>query len=554
MIGRILTTLAILVASGFVVLVLIGLWGRYEQQIAALDFTAMYERHLTAAFSVGRKHRVPVEAQPQGATGREQLATAQPFQQRKLIGHGAGGMLNQGMSVALSADGNTALVGGPGPNNADRDRAPFVGPAGAAWVFTRSGRIWTQQGNKLVGTTDALGGGLWSQGASVALSADGNTAVVGGPSDNLTTGAAWVFTRSGGIWTQQGHKLVGTGAFRAGEPPSPLGQGISVALSADGNTAIVGGWKAEGAWVFTRRGGIWTQQGKKLVGSGAVGSARQGMSVALSADGNTAIVGGWSDNNKTGAAWVFTRAGGVWAQQGNKLVGTGAVGNAGQGMSVALSADGNTAIVGGPNDNPWDRSGPFGLGPAGAAWVFTRSSGVWTQQGEKLVSTGAARSARQGISVALSADGDTAVVGGFTDDGGAASVFTRSNDHWMQDSKLVGTGAVGKSAASVALSADGSTIMLGGANDSGGIGATWVFTRGGRDWTQDNYLVDDSAVEKSVPSITQSADRVIVREVGSNDYAGVSAARAFTRNGSGSDSRDPATLFTSSSPELNFEE
>jgi hypothetical protein len=81
-----------------------------------------------------------------------------------------------------------------------------------------------------------------------------------------------------------------------------------------------------------------------------------------------------------------------------------------------------------------------------------------------------------------------------------------------------------------------------------------VFTRGGRDWTQDNYLVDDSAVEKSVPSITQSADRVIVREVGSNDYAGVSAARAFTRNGSGSDSRDPATLFTSSSPELNFEE
>ena len=61
-----------------------------------------------------------------------------------------------------------------------------------------------------------------------------------------------------------------------------------------------------------RSGGAWTQQGKKLVGTGAVGKARQGMSVVLSADGNTAIVGGWSDNGKTGAAWVFTRSGSVW--------------------------------------------------------------------------------------------------------------------------------------------------------------------------------------------------------------------------------------------------
>jgi hypothetical protein len=561
MVGRILLTLVGLVVTGFVLLVLIGLWGRYEQQIAALDLSAIYARYLTAAFSGGPKDRVAVEAQPQGATAREQLATVPPFQQRKLIGSGAVGSVNQGTSVALSADGNTAIVGGPGPNNADRDRAPFGGPAGAAWVFTRSGGVWTQQGNKLVGTTDAPGGGLWSQGASVALSADGNTAVVGGPSDNLTTGAAWVFTRSGGVWTQQGNKLVGTGASRAGEPPSPLGQGMSVALSADGNTAIVGAWRAEGAWVFTRSGGIWAQQGKKLVGAGAVGSARQGMSVALSADGNTAIVGGWSDNNKTGAAWVFTRSGGVWTQQGNKLVGTGAVGSADQGMSVALSADGNTAIVGGPGDNPWDHSVPFGLGPAGAAWVFTRSGGVWTQQGEKLVSTGAVGSTRQGISVALSADGDIAVVGGFGDDRGAALVFTRSNDHWMQDNKLIGTGAVGKSAPSVALSADGSTIMVGGANDSGGIGAAWVFTRSGRDWTQDNYLddrarlVDTGAVGKSAPSITLSADSDIVREVGSTDYGGVvSAARAFTRNGSGSDSRDPATSSTSSNPALNLEE
>ena len=72
----------------------------------------------------------------------------------------------------------------------------------------------------------------------------------------------------------------------------------------------------------------FTQQGPKLVGTGAVGTAEQGYSVALSADGNTAIVGGPDDNSDTGAAWVYTRSGGVWTQQGSKLVGTGAVGAA----------------------------------------------------------------------------------------------------------------------------------------------------------------------------------------------------------------------------------
>jgi uncharacterized protein YdbL (DUF1318 family) len=168
-------------------------------------------------------------------------------------------------------------------------------------------------------------------------------------------------------FSQQGSKLVGTGAV--GHPF----QGYSVAVSADGNTAIVGGYidnAGTGAtWVYTRSGGVWTQQGNKLVGTGAVATARQGSSVALSADGTTAMVGGPYDNSYTRAAWVYSRGGTVWIQQGNKLVGTGAVGSAMQGSSVALSADGNTAIVGAYADNR----------VTGAAWVHTRSGGVWTQ-------------------------------------------------------------------------------------------------------------------------------------------------------------------------------
>src|SRR5450756_1174256 len=72
----------------------------------------------------------------------------------------------------------------------------------------------------------------------------------------------------------------------------------------------------------------FSQQGPKLVGTGAVGNAIQGYSVSLSADGNTAVVGALGDNFGAGAVWVWTRSAGVWTQQGNKLVGSGAVGNA----------------------------------------------------------------------------------------------------------------------------------------------------------------------------------------------------------------------------------
>ena len=233
---------------------------------------------------------------------------------------------------------------------------------------------FAQQGTKLIGT-GAIGDA--SQGWSASLSYDGNTAIVGGIGDS-GVGAAWVFTRSGGVWSQQA-KLVGTGSI-GGE----VAQGISVSLSGDGNTALVGGPYDNNfvgaAWVFTRSGGVWSQQAK-LVGTGSIGpgSVFQGWSGSLSRDGNTALVGGYGDNGLIGAAWVYTRSGGVWSQQA-KLVGTGNGAFSAQGVSASLSGDGNTALVGGSDDSDL----------MGAAWVFIRSSaGVWSQQGPKLVGTGA---------------------------------------------------------------------------------------------------------------------------------------------------------------------
>jgi hypothetical protein len=347
----------------------------------------------------------------------------------------------QGASVALSADGNTAVVGAPEWN--------YV--AGGAAIYVRVNGVWYVEA-QLPGDFRS------SAGESAAISADGNTVILGAP--GLASGVL-IFTYSGGAnWSEQAEF-------------SDIG-GSSVSLSGDGNTAIVG--DNDGARVFTRSGGVWTQQGPKLVGTGAVGDPGQGAAVALSTTGNTAIVGGPGDNDNAGAIWVFTRSGGVWAQQGQKLVGTGAVGGAEQGTAVALSMIGNTAIVGGPFDND----------DAGAAWVFTRSGGVWTQRGAKLIGAGATGDAEQGSSVSLSATGRTAIIGGPNDDGGAGAawLFKRFGGRWEQQGpKLIGIGAAGQpmQGAAVSLSADGTTAIIGGPYDGnpysfGPIGAAWIFT------------------------------------------------------------------------------
>ena len=411
----------------------------------------------------------------------------------KLVGTGGVASPGQGASVAISADGSTAIVGGPSDN---------LG-VGAAWVFTRVGGAWTQQGGKLVGSGAV---GQASQGQAVAISADGNTAIVGGSADNSSVGAAWVFTRTGAVWTQQGGKLVGSGAVGAAL------QGFSVAISGDGSTAVIGGVRDNNpvgaAWVFTRSGGVWTQQGTKLTGSDATSQALQGWSVAISGDGNTAIVGGYADASFVGASWVFRRSGGVWTQQGSKLVGAGSVSDDDQGTSVGLSADGNTAIVGKPGASDY----------TGAGLVFTRSGGVWSQEGGDLVGAGSVGEANQGNAVAISGDGNTVILGGHYDNSnaGAAWVFTRIGGAWSPlGSKLSGTDASASFGASAALSADGTTAIIGAPYTGSGAGAAWVFSfspshvvwvpvashNGGKNnsqWRSDLGLLDTGAVTANV--------------------------------------------------------
>jgi hypothetical protein len=322
-----------------------------------------------------------------------------------------------------------------------------------------------QQGGKLTGEEES---GKGDFGYSVALSSEGNTALIGGPYDNTTAGAAWVFTRTGSTWTQQGKKLTGAEDLEAEFV------GTAVALSAEGNTALIGGSfdnsRIGAAWVFTRSGSKWTQQGKKLTGAGESGQGQFGYSVALSSEGDTALIGGIDDNSNVGAAWVFTRSGSKWTQQGEKLTGAGQIGEGYFGLSVALSAEGNTALIGGPYDDA----------QVGAAWVFTRLGEKWTQQGEKLTGAGESGLGQFGYSVALSAEGNSALIGGTDDDShiGAAWAFTRTGEKWSQQSeKLTGAGESedGYFGYSVALSSEGNTALVGGFADASSVGAAWAF-------------------------------------------------------------------------------
>ena len=335
---------------------------------------------------------------------------------------------------------------------------------GAAWVFTRTGSTWTQQGARL-NASDETGAGQF--GTSVALSADGNTAVIGGPGDG-THGAVWIFTRSGSAWSQQGSKLTGSGA--TGETHI----GFGVAVSADGATALAGGPGDESetgaAWVFTRSGPTWSQQGEKLTGAAEEsGFAQFGLSVSLSGDGSAALIGGPADSGDAGAAWAFTRSASAWSQQGKKLTGGGESGAGQFGLSVALSATGSTAMIGGPHDNV----------QVGAAWPFARSGSTWSQQGAKLRGGPEEIGEGQfGQSVALSSDGSTALIGAYFENEvvGAAWEFIRHASAWESlGGKKVGGGEEGKAeyGLSVALSADGDSGLVGGEHD-GTRGAAWA--------------------------------------------------------------------------------
>ena len=333
-------------------------------------------------------------------------------------------------------------------------------------------------------------------GISVATS--GDTVIVGAQwadiSGRSAQGAAYVFVRDGDGWTQQQKLVAGDGL--AGDN---LGRSVAV----DNDTAVVGAYLAtiggrenQGAvYVFTRQGNIWSQK-QKLVAVDGTAYDQFGNSVAL--DGNTTVVGahsaGVDGKDDQGAVYVFSRSGGTWNEQQKLVVDDGAEFDQ-FGSSVAV--DGNTVVVGA------FRADIDGKSNQGAAYVFARAGNTWSMQ-QKLFAADGAESDRFGRSVALA--GETAVVGaplaaiGGASNQGTAYIFTRSNDNWSQQAKVMADDGASGDQLGIAVAVDGDTVIAGAyLADIGGQaaqGAAYIFTRQASNWSQQQKLVyDDGATD-----------------------------------------------------------
>lgn len=349
-------------------------------------------------------------------------------------------------------------------------------------LFNRK-RKFTNTSSVTFNSSGGVGGDNF--GASVAVSTDGLTVIVGAPNAASYHGNAVVFTRLNNTWTRE-QTLTSPGT-------NVDSFGISVALSSDGNTAIVGAFQ-EYAIVFVRSGGVWTAQQTLTDTSGAAGD-QFGRAVALSSDGNTAIIGAAFDdvgaNANQGSAVIFTRSGGTWTRQ-QKISPFISAADDGFGYSVALSADGNTALIGAP----WDNIGANT--DQGSAFIFTRSGGTWTEQQAISQSTGAAND-NFGWAVSLSSDGNTAIVGAYRDDVGAnadqgsATIFTRTSGVWTQTQTLTHASGAANDwfGHSVALSATGNIAIIGerlSDNPGGNAGSVIIFNKINSVWVEQNTI------------------------------------------------------------------
>jgi hypothetical protein len=350
-----------------------------------------------------------------------------------------------GSSVAI--DGDTAVVGADGDN----------GGKGAAYVYVRLGSTWSLQAQ--LAASDGASGDQF--GYSVAVS--GNLALVGAGNKASGRGYLYSFTRSGTSWTQQAEVTSADGA---------ADDCFGCALALSGTTALVGAPQrlggTGGAYVLSLSG-TWQLQ-REFVGTSS-GDAF-GVSVALTPDAATAVVGAYGVSSQAGAAYVFTRAG-TWTAAPSQVVLTAGGGQAGDHFGYSVGASSGTVLVG-----AYDQSAA-----RGAAYVFTGSGTSFSQQAMLTASDGVSSSGTFsgdsfGSSVALS--GGTAIIGALQKAGtagkgpGAAYFFTNTGGSTWVQSEVVDPGPSQFFGGAVAIS--GTTALVGASSTVSSPGAAYVYS------------------------------------------------------------------------------
>ncbi|WP_159931184.1 hypothetical protein [Oceanicoccus sp. KOV_DT_Chl] len=245
-----------------------------------------------------------------------------------------------GFGSVLAVSGATAVIGHSGDGT-------IASGAGAAYVFVRNGSIWVQQAKLFA--SDAQGSDRF--GASVAIK--GDTILIGAYLEDEAAyngGAAYVFTRTGTIWTEQA-KLMASDYSREGEFGSSVALNDGIALIGAPKRAIRSG----AAYVFVRQGNEWSEQAI-LIPDDIHSSSYIGQQLAI--DYNTALIAGSGSRY----VYVFQRVGGAWTQQASLLPSDYQVSDQ---FGSRLGVSGNTAFI---------KSSDC------TVYIFTESSNSWHEQ------------------------------------------------------------------------------------------------------------------------------------------------------------------------------
>jgi len=311
-------------------------------------------------------------------------------------------------------------------------------------------------------------------GISVSISDDGSTVVVATDRHEDNRGAAYIFEKVNGVWTQMA-KL--TASDRASFDKF----GRSLTISGDGSTVVVSARQVDNfngaVYIFNKGGSGWSSMTEtvKLTTSDVEYLDEVGSSLSISGDGSTFVVGVHADDNRKGSAYIFDEEGGVWTET-VKLTSSDGVEDDVFGWYVAISDDGSTVVVGAYDDGN-------GLG---GAYIFEKVNGVWTEMA-KLTSTDNVGPNNFGSSVSISGDGSTVVVGASRDDTytGATYIFEKGVSGWssmtetaeLTTSDVLGT--YSRFGESVSISNDGSKAFVG----AEGVDAVYIFEKGGSGWS-----------------------------------------------------------------------
>lgn len=360
-----------------------------------------------------------------------------------------------GLSLSISNDGNTLVVGASGED------AIGGSSSGAAYIFTRVGTTWSQTAYLKASNTQRGD----NFGSSVSISGNGKVVAVGAPyedsasggvnadpsnNDAGESGAVYIFKLTNTFWVQDTY-------VKASTPKAGSIFGYSLSLDESGDSLLVGAplygvsvVSSGAVYYFEKNGSDWSQ--KQLIRpSTPIDWGVFGLSVALSNDGSTFASGApdytayqGSGSASPGSVFVFKKN--ISWDEVSKITANNPDSGDLFGFSVAISADGNRLVVGAYLEDSnavgtMLRNGADSTnneaGDSGAAYIFDRVGIQWTQY-DYVKASNTEMNDHFGFSVTLSDDGNSIAVGTPGEDNQSAGINPGASD----DNSLSSAGAV----------------------------------------------------------------------------------------------------------------